>query len=398
MKPEVMRRRIAEAQSKLREHRLDGVLVIKPEHVRYLTGFWGYSTRTEYAMPRRLVALIVPASGECTLIVPKIELNYARRQTWIGDLRHHVEWAQAGETFGGLVLLGKVLKEKSLQRGRFGVETGFISAKFLTMLQAELSGVQLLESPPILEDMRMIKSPEEIEILRISGGMAVAEYLAEASAVRAGVREFEIAAIGRTEGTRLYAEHLARSGDDHTLVDPVVDGLQIITSGERLDMVHALSSERRICSGDMVLLDFCRYPQFLGYRIGFSRMVSLRQPNKEEAEMVDLTMEAFRLSLSVLKPGVPAETPDVIAREFLDKHGIAETFVHRTGRGVGLEGAERPEIGAGDKTVLQPGMVVTVEPSIYMPNFAVHVEDTFLITRDGHEVLTPCPRELTIVS
>ena len=57
-----------------------------------------------------------------------------------------------------------------------------------------------------------------------------------------------------------------------------------------------------------------------------------------------------------------------------------------------------PEIGAGDKTMLQPGMVVTVEPSIYMPNFAVHIEDTFLITRDGHEVLTPCPRELTIVS
>jgi Xaa-Pro dipeptidase len=398
MKPEVMRRRIAEAQSKLREHGLDGMLVIKPEHVRYLTGFWGYSTRTEYAMPRRLIALIVPASGESTLIVPKIELNYARRQTWIADLRHHVEWAQAGETFGGLVLLGKVLKEKSLQRGRLGVETGFISAKFLTMLQAELSGAQLLEIPPILEDMRIIKSPEEIEILRISGGMAVAEYRAEASAVRPGVREFEIAAIGRAEGTRLYAEHLARSGEGHTLVDPVVDGLQIITSGERLDMVHALSSERQICGGDMVLLDFCRYPQFLGYRIGFSRMVSLRQPNKEEAEMVDLTMEAFRLSLSVLKPGVPAEAPDVIAREFLDKHGVAETFVHRTGRGVGLEGAERPEIGAGDKTVLQPGMVVTVEPSIYMPNFAVHVEDTFLITPDGHEVLTPCPRELTIVS
>jgi Xaa-Pro aminopeptidase len=163
-------------------------------------------------------------------------------------------------------------------------------------------------------------------------------------------------------------------------------------------MVHALSSNRRIRHGDMVLLDFCRYPQFLGYRIGFSRMVSLRQPSKAESDMIALTMEAFRLSLSVLKPGVAAEEPDLVAREFLDKHGLAETFVHRTGRGVGLEGAERPEIGAGDKTVLQPGMVVTVEPSIYLPNFAVHVEDTLLITQDGHEVLTTCPRELSILS
>ncbi len=398
MTPELMRRRITETQRKLREHGLDGMLVIKPENVRYLAGFWGYSTRTEYAMPRRLIALVVPERGECTLIVPKIERNYARRQTWIDDVRHHVEWEQPDETFGGLVLLGKALQDKGLRGGRLGIETGFVSAKLLAMLQAELTGTHLVDAPPILEDMRMIKSPEEIAVLRISGEMAVREYQAEASAVRAGVREFEIAAIGRAEGTRLYAEHLAHAGNGHVLVDPVVDGLQIITSGERLDMVHALSSERQIGQGDMVLLDFCRYPQFLGYRIGFSRMVSLRQPSKAETEMVDLTMQAFHLSLSVLKPGVPAEEPDLIAREFLDKHGLAETFVHRTGRGVGLEGAERPEIGAGDKTLLLPGMVVTVEPSIYMANFAVHVEDTFLITPDGHEVLTPCPRELAIVS
>jgi Xaa-Pro dipeptidase len=398
MTPDLMRRRIAATQSKLHEHGLDGMLVIKPEHVRYLAGFWGYSTRTEYAMPRRLIALVVPASGECTLIVPKIELNYARRQTWVADVRHHVEWEQRDETFGGLVLLAKVLQDKSLRRGRLGVETGFVSAKLLAMLRAELADTQFLDAPAILEEMRMIKSPEEIAVLRISGSMAVEEYRAEAKAVRAGVREFEIAAIGRAEGTKLYAEHLSRAGHGHALVDPIVDGLQIITSGERLDMVHALSSERQIRQGDMVLLDFCRYPQFLGYRIGFSRMVSLRQPSKPEAEMIGLTMEAFRLSLSVLKPGVPAEQADLIAREFLDRHGLAETFVHRTGRGVGLEGAERPEIGAGDKTVLQPGMVVTVEPSIYMPNFAVHVEDTFLITPDGHEVVTPCPRELTFVA
>jgi Xaa-Pro dipeptidase len=397
MTPELMRGRIAATQSKLQEAGLDGMLVIKPEHVRYLAGFWGYSTRTEYAMPRRLIALVVPARGECTLVVPKIELNYARRQTWVTDVRHHVEWEQAGETFGGLVLLATVLKDKNLRKGRLAVETGFVSAKLLAMLRAELTDTQFLDAPAILEDMRMIKSPEEIAVLRISGSMAVEEYRAEARAVRVGVREFELAAVGRAEGTRLYAQHLAHFANDHALVDPVVDGLQIITSGERLDMVHALSSERQVKGGDMVLLDFCRYPQFLGYRIGFSRMVSLRQPSTAESEMIALTMEAFRLSLSVLKPGVRAEEPDLIAREFLDKHGLAETFVHRTGRGVGLEGAERPEIGAGDKTILQPGMVVTIEPSIYMANFAVHVEDTFLITPDGHEVLTPCPRELTTV-
>lgn len=398
MTPETMRKRIARTQEGLRKHALNGMLVIKPENVRYLTGVWGYSTRTEYAMPRRLIALIVPASGDCTLIVPKIEQLYAQRQTWISDVRHHVEWGQRGETFGGLALLATVLGEKALNGRRLGIETGFVSARLLALLQGELPSTQFVDAPPIIEDMRMIKDAGEIDVLRISGAMSVREYRAEAQAVRAGIREYELAAIGREEGTRAYAEHLAHAGNDHALADPIVDGLQIITSGVRLDMVHALASTRVIGPRDMVLLDFCRYPQFLGYRIGFSRMVSLRQPSKHESELMRMTMEAFRLSLSVLKPGTPAEEPDLIAREFLDKQGLGDTFVHRTGRGVGLEGVERPEIGAGDKTSLAPGMVVTIEPSIYFPEFAVHVEDTFLITPDGYEVLTPCPREIRVVA
>ena len=402
MSTEAMRQRVRRLQEGLVRNGLDGMLVIKPENVRYLTGFFGYSTRTEYAMPRRLIALIVPASGDCTLILPKIEQWYGRRQTWITDVRHHVEWGHPSETFGGLVLLAKVLGEKSLKGRRLGVETGFVSARLLALLRGELSDTQFIDAPPIIEDMRMIKDQEEIEILRISGGMSVREYRAEAAAVRVGIREYELAAIGREEGTRAYAEHLASHAGHghhgHQMADPIVDGLQIITSGERLDMVHALASTREVQPDDMVLLDFCRYPQFLGYRIGFSRMVSLRQPSKAEAEMIATTMEAFRLSLSILKPGTPAEEPDLIAREFLDKHGLGETFVHRTGRGVGLEGVERPEIGAGDKTLLAPGMVVTIEPSIYFAGFAVHVEDTFLITAEGYEVLTPCPRDIHVVT
>jgi len=397
MSNETMRQRVVRVQEGHRRNGLDGMLVIKPENVRYLTGFWGYSTRTEYAMPRRLIALVVPAAGDCTLILPKIEQWYGRRQTWVTDVRHHVEWGQRDETFGGLTLLAKVIGEKSLKGCCIGVETAFVSARLLGLLRGELSDTQFVDAPPIVEDLRMIKDEEEIAILRISGGMSVREYRAEAQALRAGIREYELAAIGREEGTRAYAEHLAHAGPGHDLASPIVDGLQIITSGERLDMVHALASTRAVQPGDMVLLDFCRYPQFLGYRIGFSRMASLRQPTKSESEMIATTMEAFRLSLSILKPGTPAEEPDLIAREFLDKHGLAETFVHRTGRGVGLEGVERPEIGAGDKTLLAPGMVVTIEPSIYFAGFAVHVEDTFLITPQGHEVLTPCPREIHVV-
>jgi Xaa-Pro aminopeptidase len=113
--------------------------------------------------------------------------------------------------------------------------------------------------------------------------------------------------------------------------------------------------------------------------------------------MYEIVNRSYDAALGVLKPGVPAEQPDLVAREMLERAGLADTFVHRTGRGVGLEGVERPELGAGDKTPLAPGMVVTVEPSIYYQGFAVHVEDTYLITETGYELLTKTPRDIRIV-
>jgi Xaa-Pro dipeptidase len=392
------RPRIAELQRRLTEQGLDAMLIIKPEHVRYISGFWGYNPRPEYAMPRRLVCTIMPAVGEPTLIVPKIEYNLARRRTWLSDIRAHVEWESSEDVRGGIALLGNVLAEKSLKGKKIGIEKNFVSVALYEILRDELDIQNLVNVSGVIEAMRMVKAPEEIEILRIGATMAVQEYYAEVEAIRPGVREYEIAMRGRDEATRQFAWHLSHANLDCPLDHPVVDGPQIVTSGPRLDMVHALASTRTIAHGDMILLDLCRMPQFQSYRMGFSRMASLRQPNTEESDMFHTVMEAYHKAVSLLRPGVLAEEPDLAAREMLDKANLGETFLHRTGRGVGLEIVELPEIGAGDKTPLRPGMVVTVEPSIYFSGFAVHVEDTFLVTEDGPEWLTQCPRELNVLA
>jgi Xaa-Pro aminopeptidase len=393
MKVSEYHRRISEIQAELKRRGLDALVAIKPEHVRYISGFWGYSTRTEYAGPRRLIASVVPASGECTLIVPKIEFLFAQRRTWIKDLRHHVEWEQPGEVFGGIELLRSVLRERGIS-GRIGIEHGFVSVRLHEQLREALSGVTLEDATEIVEGLRIIKSPEEIAILRIGGRMAVKEYLAEASMIRAGVKEFEIAMRGRDTATELFASRVT-DGNRYVPIDhPVVDGPQILTSGPRLDMVHAIATTRTVKAGDMLLLDLCRLPQYENYRIGFSRNVSLRKPSADEAAKFRLGLEAYWMAVKLVRPGIPAEAPDLEARAFLDKHGLGETFVHRTGRGVGLEAAERPEIGAGDKTPLRPGMVVTIEPSFYMADFAFHVEDTYLVTETGAECLTEVGRDL----
>ena len=278
-----------------------------------------------------------------------------------------------------------------------GLELGFISAKLLALFRESLPTTSFDDASGIVEEIRMIKSPEEIRIMRIGGRMAVSELEAEVQAIRAGVAEYEIAMAGRDEATRLAAELANDVHAEVPLEHPLIDGFQIITSGPRLDMVHALASTRRIREGDVVLLDFCRIPQYGHYRIGFSRNVALRNLSAREADMFAVTAEAYKRAVAMLKPGMPAEIPDLVAREVLEKAGLGETFVHRTGRGVGLEGVERPEIGAGDKTKLQPGMVVTIEPSVYFADFAAHVEDTFLITQDGCECLTECARDVQIL-
>jgi Xaa-Pro aminopeptidase len=389
-------RRVSAIQAELKRRGLNALVAIKPEHVRYVSGFWGYSTRTEYAGPRRLIAAVVPALGDCTLIVPKIELLFAQRRTWMKDVRHHVEWEQPDEVFGGIALLERVLREKGIV-GRIGIEHGFVSVRLHDQLREALSGVTLEDATEVVEQLRIIKSSEEIAILRIGGRMAVKEYLAEARMIRAGVREFEIAMRGRDVASELFAARLTDGKNRVPIDHPVVDGPQILTSGPRLDMVHAIATTRTVKAGDMVLLDLCRLPQYENYRIGFSRNVSLRKPRGDELDKFRLGLEAYRMAVKLVRPGTPAEAPDLEARAFLDKHGLGDTFVHRTGRGVGLEAAERPEIGAGDKTPLRPGMVVTIEPSIYQPDFAFHVEDTYLVTETGAECLTEVGRDLKVM-
>ncbi|PWE53709.1 hypothetical protein DEM27_24540 [Metarhizobium album] len=398
MRKETYIGRVAELQTRIRKRGLDALLVIKPENVRYVTGLWGYSNRSEYAMPRRLVCAVVPANGDPVLIVPKLEYLFAQRRSWLPDIRYHVEWGSETECFGGLNLLNKVLQEKSLLGKKVAVEKNFISAALHDLLNAEL-GVSVIEaSNGLVEEMRIIKSSEEIDILRISGKMAVQEYFAECAAIRPGVREYEVAMVGRDHAAHESAWHCDHRNCGCSLDHPLAETSQIITSGPRCDMVHALASTRAFEPDDMILLDFCRIPQFQNYRIGFARNVALRNANSTEQDMYRTVLDAYDKAVSVLRPGVAAEVPDLVAREVLDKAGIGETFVHRTGRGVGIEAAELPEIGAGDKLPLQAGMVITIEPSIYLPNFSAHPEDTYLITDDGAELLTRCSRELNVLS
>lgn len=384
--------RVARLREALDQRGLHAMLVLKPEHVRYFSGFTGYSTRPEYVHQRRLVAMVIPVEQDPVLIVPKVERDWARSTTWVRDVQWHVEWTEPEALLDGLDALEVAIRARRLQHGRIGVELGFMTVRMFGYLRSRFAAVEFRDAQDLIEELRMIKSPPELEMLRHAGKMAVREFEAELAAIAEGVSEWEIAERGRQAGIEYYRTLLKDPEDS-----PVVDGLQIITSGDRSGLPHALASSRVIKRGDSVMMDFCRFVQYRGYRVGMGRVALLRRPTAEEQRAFAVAVEAYRTALAMVKPGTRAGDIDVAARRVVQEAGLHEYVCHRTGRGVGIEGVELPEIRERNPMPLEAGMVFTLEPSLYMPECVARVESTVLVTPDGAEVLTDAPVDLNVL-
>jgi Xaa-Pro dipeptidase len=385
--------RVAALQQSVERNGLQAMVVLKPEHVRYFSGFGGYSTRPEYAHQRRLVAMLIPIDQEPVLVVPKVERDWALSMTRLRDVQWHLEWSDPEAFMDGLDALEAAIRSRGLQRARIGLELGFISVRMFSYLRARFGGVEFRDAQELVEELRMIKSPAEIETMRNAGKMAVSELNAELAAIAEGVTEWEIAERGRQAGVEYYRKLLEHSEG----ASPIVDGLQIITSADRSRLPHALASSRVVRQGDSVMMDFCRFVQYQGYRVGMGRVALLRQPTATERHAFAVAIEAYQTALAMVKPGVRAGDIDVAARRVIQEAGLHKYICHRTGRGVGLEGVELPEIRERNPMPLRAGMVFTLEPSLYMPEFVARVENTLLVTPHGSEVLTDAPIDLNVL-
>lgn len=387
------RGRIERYQESLRKAGNACGLVLKPANVRYLCGFWGYATRAEYSEPRRLICLVVPAHGRPLLVVPKIEFIFARRATAaLGlEVRRHVEWKEAGETEDSWGIVRAFLKEGGVTAGRVGVERDYLAHRAWGAIEAAFAGFELVSQSGVIEAMRVVKDPVELELMRRCGEVAVGQLETEIAAItRGGYREYEVAMIGWEHVVRRCADTL----EGNEVNSPIGDGVQLVTSGPRLAMSHGSASTRRIAPDDLVMMDFCRVPYLLGYRIGMGRVATQRRLSSEEEDVEATIQRAYRVGLGYVRPGVTCSEIDSAIRAVLVEGGLAEWVVHRNGRGLGIESVELPEIKEGIPTVLQAGMVVSIEPSIYRDGFAARVENTMVVTAAEPEILTRAPVEM----
>lgn len=372
-------------------------IVMRAPNVRYLTGFWGYASRAEYSEPRRLICLVVPQKGKPLLIVPKIEHAFALAATH-GlpiEVRRHVEWTEEGETEDSWGIARDYLKEVGVGAGKLAVERQQMTAKAIAALEGAFAKHALLDCSGWLDEARAVKDDAEIALLTRCAEICVEQYELQVRALpQKRWREYELAMHGWEHVVRRCAETL-----DHTDVNsPIGEGVQLITSGNRLARAHGSASCKQIEPNDMVALDFCRVPYLLGYRMALGRIVSLRKLTGEEKDIDAITEKAYNVGFSMVRPGASCSDIDAAIRQVLVDGKLGAHVVHRNGRGVGIEAVELPEIKVGAPDVLKAGMVISIEPSIYREGFASRVENTILVTADGGKVLTKVPSGIRVLA
>ncbi len=376
------RQRLERIHGLMEEQEIDGLLLSMPTNLIYSTG---YRTFLMLSGSRPFLA-VVPQGKEPVLILPNLEVGSARKTSWVKDIRGWGSGLYADKS-DVYELLADVLKENNLQNGRLGIELGHGQRIGMTLeewdkTQATAPDVEWVDAGALMWAARMVKSEREIEYLRVTCQAADAGFMSAYAAAREGVVEREV--------TRALAMGMLGAGAD-TLAS-------LITSSglDRYDMINPYATDRKLKSGEQMIFDFgCWYR---GYRSDITRWFYIGEPSEEQRRNNDAALEIYYDTLEAVKPGNTAADVDKQAYNAIVSRGYKEYMLHRTGHALGLDVHERPSLGPGDNTVLQPGMVIAVEPGIY--DFSVgawRMEDNILITEDGYEFLTNAPRNILVV-
>ena len=363
---EVYARRLAAAADGAHRAGLAGLVITPGYDLRYLIG-----SRAQTC--ERLTALVIPASGAATVVVPRLELA-ALRESAVGELGLSVQdWVDGENPY---VMVADALGGHA----RIAV-TDSMPALHLLPLAERLGAVPVLATA-VLSALRMVKDPSEIEVLHRAG----------AAIDRVHSRVPRFLQPGRTEAEVAADITKAIVAEGHSEAAFVIVG-----SGPHGADPHHECSDRVLQAGDIVVVDIGG-PVEPGYNSDCTRTYSLGEPTAEIAQQYAVLQRAQAAAVAAVRPGVTAEQVDAAARDTLAEAGLAEYFVHRTGHGIGLSVHEEPYIVAGNDIPLTEGMAFSVEPGIYLPGqWGARIEDIVIVTADGAMAVNNRPHDLTVV-
>jgi len=375
----MFRDRLNRFQQKLASNGIDCALITDDDNVYYLTGYYDY-LHMEFGRP---TILVVPKDGEVLLITPTIDLNSAQAAARVDRI---AAWNDGmGEEWRA------ELPAAVRNTARVAIEPDHMPPIVRAYVNDLVGADKLTTTTPILDEMRMIKSAQELQLARHAGEVATAMMNAGRAAIGDGVPEFEVAIATSQAGTRKAAELLAAHYDDGDM-SPNTHFLQIMASGEDIIKTHHRASTRIMKTGEPVFLCFCGMTNFHRFKLGFDRTFWIGDAPDDQVKVYEVALASQKAALDALKPGVTAESIHAEYAEVIQGAGFEYPF--RCGRATGFSFLEAPQLVTGDKTILQPGMVLAVDGSVSVDTFRAQVGDSFIITEDGWEQLTNHPKSV----
>jgi len=342
--------RINRVAENMKKEGLSQILVTAPPSVYYLTGSW-------IAPGERMLALLVRDDGTVKLFANRLFALSGNVDVPL------VEFDDVDDSVAVLA--------ESVKPGVLGIDKFWPSQFTIRLMDARSDVRPALGSRPV-DEARMLKDAEELEMMRISSRMNDETLRRTIEQLRVGMTEREVAAVYNAVGKELGAN------------GPSFDTL--ICFGANCAEPHHRTDDTVLKAGDSVILDVGLARD--SYCSDMTRTVFMGSATDEQKKVYDIVAKANAAGRAAVRPGVPMKEFDRAARKVIEDAGYGKYFIHRTGHGIGLEVHEHPDCSATNEVIAQPGMVFSIEPGIYLPGkFGVRIEDLVCVKSDGCEVL-----------
>ncbi|WP_430742179.1 M24 family metallopeptidase [Bacillus atrophaeus] len=339
---------------------IDGLLITSGTNLQYMTGFTGSA------------GLAVISEERAAFITDFRYTEQAKAQVKGFEIIEH----------GGSLIQTAADTINDFGIAKLGFEQNSMTYGTYASYHAVVNSAELVPVAESVEKLRLIKSDEEIKILEEAAKIADDAFHHILTFIKPGISEISVAN---------ELEFFMRSqGADSSSFD------MIVASGLRSSFPHGVASEKLIESGDFVTLDFGAY--YKGYCSDITRTIAVGEPSDKLKDIYQIVFDAQVLGVQHIKPGMTGKEADALTRDHITAKGYGQYFGHSTGHGLGMEVHESPGLSARSSAVLEPGMIVTVEPGIYIPETGgVRIEDDIVITENGCRTITHSPKELIIL-
>lgn len=388
IRPEAYRQRVARLQARLERERAPAMVVFGPVRVSYLSGFF-------FAATERPVALVVPQRGDPVLLVPRLEREHAESQCpQLGDVRSYPEYPGGGSGRHPMAHLADLLAELGVARdglacdhdgyeNRWGYRGPTLSAVLERDVAVALAWV---------DDLRTVKSPDEIALIEEACRWGDRAHALLQEAIAAGVDEVEVSHRVSLQATR---EMLAELGPRY--VPKAREGMPaqaMFIRGANTAHPHGLHQGGGVATGDVLVTG--AFGVVGGYESELERTLVVGEPDEVVRRHFEAMVAAQDAAFAALRPGRTCAEVERHVRAFIrDELGMDALVRHHTGHAFGLEGHEHPFLDLDDPTPIEPGMIFSLEPGLYLPGVAgFRHSDTVLVTEDGCRNLCTYPRDL----